>query len=61
MPEGMDKSVLATAKGQYAQLKQAWADATALAQSGNLGDALQKATGIKDMLAKLRQMLSIKS
>jgi hypothetical protein len=61
MPEGMDKSVLATAKGQYAQLKQAWADATAAAQSGNLGDAIQKATGIKDMLAKLRAMLSIKS
>lgn len=61
MPEGMDKSVLATAKDRYAQLKQAWADATAAAQSGNLGDAIQKATGIKDLLAKLREMLGIKS
>jgi HEPN domain-containing protein len=61
MPEGTDKSVLATAKDQYAQLKQAWADATAAAQSGNLGEAMQKAAGIKDMLAKLKEMLGIKS
>ena len=61
MPEGMDKSVLATAKDQYALLKQAWTDATAAAQRGNLGEAMQKAPGIKDMLAKLREMLGIKS
>ena len=61
MPEGTDKSVLATAKDQYAQLKQAWADATAAAQSGNLGAAMQKGAGIKDMLAKLKEMLGIKS
>jgi hypothetical protein len=61
MPEGMDKSVLATAKDQYALLKQAWAGATAAAQKGNLGDAMQKASGIKDMLTKLREMLGIKS
>jgi len=61
MPEGMDKSVLATAKDQYALLKQAWADAMATAQKGNLGDAVQKASGIKDMLAKLREMLGMKS
>jgi ATP-dependent Clp protease ATP-binding subunit ClpA len=61
MPEGVDKSVLATAKDQYAQLKQAWADATAAAQQGKLGDAMQKASGIKEMLEKLREMLGIKS
>jgi len=61
MPEGMDKSMLATAKDQYAQLKQAWADASAAAQQENLGDAMQKSSGIKDMLAKLREMLGIKS
>jgi hypothetical protein len=61
MPEGMDKSVLATAKDQYALLKQAWTDATVAARQGNLGDAKQKASGIKDMLAKLREMLGIKS
>ncbi len=60
MPEGVDKSVLATAKDQYALLKQAWADATAAAQQGNLGDAMQKSSGIKDLLAKLREMLGIK-
>jgi len=33
----------------------------ATAQKGNLGDAVQKASGIKDMLAKLREMLGMKS
>ena len=60
MPEGMDKSVLATAKDQYDLLKQTWADASAAAQKGNLGDAMQKSSGIKDMLEKLREMLGIK-
>jgi ATP-dependent Clp protease ATP-binding subunit ClpA len=61
MPAGMDKSSLAAAKDQYAQLKQSWADATAAAQQGNLGAAMQKASSIKDVLAKLVEMLGIKS
>jgi hypothetical protein len=61
MPAGMDKSKLAGAKEQYAQLKQSWADAAAAAQQGNLGDAMQKASSIKDVLAKLMEMLGIKS
>jgi esterase/lipase len=60
LPQGMDKDKLAEAKAQYAQLKQRWADARASASQGNWGDAIQKATGINDLLAKLKEMLLIK-
>jgi hypothetical protein len=61
MPKGMDKEKLADAKAQYEQLKQSWADASAAATQGNLGDALKKASGMKVALAKLMEMLGIKS
>jgi hypothetical protein len=61
MPAGMDKSKLGDAKSQYEQLKQTWADATSAATQGNLADALKKASDAKDVLAKLKQMLGIKS
>jgi Domain of unknown function (DUF4398) len=60
MPQGMDRDKLEAAKAQYAQLKQSWADAKASASQGNWGDAIQKATGINDLLAKLKEMLGIK-
>lgn len=61
MPAGMDKSKLAEAKQQYSQLERNWTDASAAAQQGNLGDAVQKASSIKDLLAKLMETLGIKS
>lgn len=61
MPADMDKTELEQAKAQYEQLKQAWADASAAATQGNLGDALKKASPLKDALAKLVEMLGIKS
>jgi len=61
MPAGMDKGKLADAKTQYEQLKQSWADASAAATQGNLGDAMQKVSSMKDVLAKLKEMLGIKS
>ena len=61
MPAGLDKDKLAEAKTQYEQLKQIWADASAAASQGNLGDALKKASAIKGVLAKLMEMLGIKS
>jgi|SRR5580658_6718813 ATP-dependent Clp protease ATP-binding subunit ClpA len=61
MPAGMDKAKLADAKTQYDQLKQTWTDATAAATQGNLGDAMAKAASVKDVLAKLMEMLGIKS
>ena len=61
MPAGMDKEKLAEAKTQFEQLKQDWANASAAAIQGNLGDALKKASAVKDVLAKLMEMLGIKS
>jgi hypothetical protein len=61
MPAGMDKTKLADAKTQYDQLKQTWADASAAATQGNLGDAIAKAASAKDVLAKLIELLGIKS
>jgi hypothetical protein len=61
MPTGMDKEKLAEARAQYEQLKQTWADASAAATQGNLGDALKKASAIKEPLAKLMEVLAIKS
>jgi len=61
MPEGLDKDKLAEAKTEYEQLKQVWADASAAAARGNLGDALKKASGVKEVLAKLMVMLGMKS
>ncbi len=61
MPAGLDKDKLAEAKTQFEQLKQDWANASAAATQGNLGDALKKASAVKDVLAKLMEMLGIKS
>jgi hypothetical protein len=61
MPAGMDKAALEEAKAQYDQLKLSWADASATATQGNLGEAMSKAAGMKDRLAKLMEMLGIKS
>ena len=61
MPAGMDKIKLADAKTQYEQLKQGMADATASFNQGNLADATNRASGLQDLLAKLMEMLGIKS
>lgn len=61
MPVDMDKDKFADAKTQYERLKQAWADASAAATQGNMGDALKKASSLEDALAKLTEMLRIKS
>jgi hypothetical protein len=59
MPAGFDKAKLAEAKTQYEQLKQGWADASAAAAQGNMGDALKKASSMKEALAKLVEALGI--
>jgi hypothetical protein len=61
LPAGMDKAKLADAKTQYDQLKQGWSDASSAVTQGNLGDAMSKVPGMKDMLARLMVMLGIKS
>lgn len=60
MPEGMDETRLADAKAQYEQLKQSWAEGLGAAAQGNLGEAMQKASGMKEPLAKLVEMLGVK-
>jgi hypothetical protein len=60
-PAGVDKDELAEAKEQYEKVKQGWKDASAVATQGNLGDALKKAGGLKEMLDQLKEILGIKS
>lgn len=60
MPEGIDETTLADAKAQYEQLKQSWAEASGAAAQGNLGEAMQKASGMKEPLAKLVEKLGVK-
>jgi hypothetical protein len=60
-PAGLDQDKLAEAKTQYEQLKQTWAEAAAAAAQGNLGDAIKKASGLKEVLTQLMTMLGIKS
>lgn len=59
-PAAMDPAQLDTAEAQYEQLKQKWADAKAEAAQGNLGEAIQKASGLPDQLTQLKEMLGIK-
>jgi len=61
LPAGMDQDKWAAAKAQYEQLKHTWADASAAAAQGNLGDAIKKTSGLKDLLTQLKEMLGIKS
>ncbi len=61
MPAGMDKSKLNDAKAQFEQLKQAWSDASASVTQGDLKNAMDKVPGINEMVAKLKEMLGIKS
>ena len=60
LPAGMDQDKLAAAKAQYQQLKQSWTDAAAAAAQGNLGDAIKKTSGLKDLLTQLKDTLGIK-
>jgi len=61
MPAGMDRDKLVEAKTRYDHLKQGWADATAAATQGNVGEAVKKASELKGILAQLQEMLGIKS
>jgi HEPN domain-containing protein len=60
MPEGMDKEVLEEAKKEYADLKEKWEKAKEYARQGQLGDAIQKTTGLNEAIAKLKAALRIK-
>jgi len=61
LPEGVDKDVVDEAKAEYEQLKQRWAEASELAKEGKLGEAIEKATGVKEGIEKIKEMLKIKT
>lgn len=61
MPAGLDKAKLDQAKTQYDQLKQTWDEASAAVTQGKLGDAMNKLSGVQDAIAKLKELLGIKS
>ena len=61
LPPGVDQTTMDSAKAQFDQLKQSWADATAAYKNGNLADAMQKASTLKEGLQKLKDLLGIQS
>jgi hypothetical protein len=61
LPEGLEKEMLPDARTQYDQLKQRWNDAVASFQGGNLADATKKAAELKEELAKLAELLGMKT
>jgi len=61
LPEGVDSEIVEEAKTTYEELKQKWAEATGEATRGNLRDAIEKGTVVRDGLDKLKEMLKIKS
>jgi hypothetical protein len=61
LPEGVDKDIVDSVKEQCDKLKQDWADAKAEAAKGNLRDAIEKGTGVKELIEKLRETLKMKT
>ncbi len=61
MPAGLDQEKLQSAKQQYERAKQVWSDAAGSAQQGNLGEAMKKASGLKEVLVNLMVLLGIKT
>ena len=60
-PPGMDGTTLGVAREQYATLKDAWAAAVATYQRGELANASDQATALKEQLPKLLESLGMKS
>jgi len=61
LPEGMDKDGLEEAEEDYTQLKENWAEATGAATQGNLREAIEKGTEVREALAELRDTLGFKT
>jgi Tfp pilus assembly protein PilE len=61
LPEGVDSEIVEQAKGNYEELKQKWAEACSQATQGNLREAIEKGTAVREGLDKLKDMLKIKS
>jgi len=61
LPEGVDSEIVEQAKTAYEELIQKWAEATGEATRGNLREAIEKGTVVREGLEKLKEMLKIKS
>ena len=61
LPEGLDTDAMAQAKALYEKLKQRWTEATSSASQGLLGEAVKKATELKQELTNLMAKLGIKT
>ena len=60
LPPGVTSDKMAEAQAQYDLVKQAWADANAAYQRGNIADAIKKAGWVQDSIQKLKELLGIK-
>jgi predicted small secreted protein len=59
LPKGMDKAMLAQAQEGLAGITKAWDEASAAFTAGNLGEALAKATPLKDKGAEVMALLGM--
>jgi hypothetical protein len=59
LPAGVSADSLNEAKGSLATLTQAWTEASTAAQSGNLPDAVAKATAAKEQATKIMAALKM--
>jgi hypothetical protein len=60
VPEGVDSDVLDQGKAEYAKWKETWDQAASAATKGDLRDAIEKGTSVRDALAKWKDTLGIK-
>ncbi|MGB2626776.1 MAG: hypothetical protein WAK20_08290 [Candidatus Acidiferrum sp.] len=59
LPKGVDQAQMDAARAQYDQLNQKWTDALAAYKIGDISDAMNKVSGLKEGLAKLKELLGI--
>lgn len=59
LPTGVAKETMDEAATQFDQLKQEWADTSAAYKGGNVAEAMNKASIIKEGLRKLREILGL--
>jgi len=59
LPAGVDQATFDDARNSLAQATQAWTEAQGAQSSGNLADALAKATTVKDLLVKVLTALKL--
>jgi hypothetical protein len=59
LPAGIEQAAFDGAKSSLAEAKQMWTEAQSAQQSGNLGEAVVKASGVKDLLNKILTALKM--